>query len=76
MDANFNKILNVMYWVLIPLIMMFTTAVAFDGISSPSTFRVVLGFMTLGISGFTLYSYIRQLTEKLSNRFSKDNTNA
>ena len=76
MDANFNKILNVMYWVLIPLIMMFTTAVAFDGISSPSTFQVVLGFMTLGINGYTLYSYIRQLTEKLSNRFSKDNTNA
>lgn len=76
MRANLKKLFDVMYWTLVPIIMVITTGVALDGISSPSTTRLILGILTLTMNSYVIYTYVRLLIEKLSNFFSKENTNA
>lgn len=76
MYANFKKLFDVMYWTVVPIIMIITTGVALDGISSPSTARLILGILTLTMNSYVIYTYVRLLIEKLSNFFSKENTNA
>jgi len=76
MDANFKKLFDVMYWTLVPIVMVFTTSVALDGISSPSTLRLILGILTLTVNTYVISTYVRLGLNKLSQFFSKENTNA
>ena len=76
MDANWKKLALLMYWTLIPIVMLFTTAAALDSISSPSTYRLILGILTLTINTYVIFTYIRLGLNEIYEFISKENENA
>lgn len=76
MDANWKKLALLEYWTLIPIVMLFTTAAALDSISSPSTYRLILGILTLTINTYVIFTYIRLGLNEIYEFISKENENA
>lgn len=72
-----KTILNVLYyWIGIPFVLLFTTYIALDSISSPSTFRLILGLVILIANGYTGYIYMKHLATIIITNISKENKNA
>ena len=71
-----KTILNVLYWIGIPFVLLFTTYIGLDSISSPSTFRLILGLVILIANGYTGFIYIKHLATIIITNISKENKNA